>query len=60
MKLVGVLVTLLGWVVVLFGMHLTPSVGGRLVITLVGLVIILAGVIGILPTACNKNAIWKA
>jgi hypothetical protein len=60
MKLVGVIVTLLGWVVVLFGLHLTPSVGGRLVIAVVGLIVSLVGVLFILPTACNKNAIWKA
>lgn len=60
MKLVGVIVTLLGWVVVLFGLHLTPSVGGRLVVAVVGLIVSLVGVLFILPAACNKNAIWKA
>jgi hypothetical protein len=60
MKLVGVLVTILGWLVVLFGLHLTPSVGGRMITSIVGLVISLAGVLIILPAACNKNAIWKA
>ena len=60
MKLVGVVVTLLGWMVVLFGLHLTPSVGGRMVAAIVGLIISLVGVLVILPSACNKNAIWKA
>jgi hypothetical protein len=60
MKLLGVLLTLLGWVVVLVGLHLTPSIGGKLVIAVIGLVISLVGVIGILPAACNKDAIWKA
>ena len=60
MKLVGVIVTAGGWVLTLFGLHLTSSVGGRLVIALVGLAISLVGVVVILPTACNKNAIWKA
>ena len=60
MKLVGIIVTLMGWVVVLFGLHLTPSVGGRLVGAVVGLIISLVGVLFILPAACNKNAIWKA
>ena len=59
-KLVGVIVVLLGWATVLVGLHLTPSVGGRMVIALVGLAIILVGVCYILPVACNKNAIWKA
>lgn len=60
MKLLGILVVLLGWGVVLFGLHLTPSVGGRLIITLVGMAISLVGIVFILPAACNKNAIWKA
>ncbi|MGC2604895.1 MAG: hypothetical protein WA419_05015, partial [Silvibacterium sp.] len=60
MKLVGVLVTILGWVVVLFGLHVTASVGGRMVTSIVGLIVSLVGVCVILPSACNKNAIWKA
>jgi hypothetical protein len=60
MKAVGVLVTVGGWVVVLLGIHITSGVAGRLIISLVGLAICLVGVIGILPAACNKNAIWKA
>ena len=47
--------------VVLFGLHLTPSVGGQMIVALIGLMAItLIGVIFILPAACNKNAIWKA
>jgi hypothetical protein len=60
MKLVGIAVTVLGWLVVLFGLHLTASVAGRMVTTIVGLIVSLVGVCGILPSACNKNAIWKA
>jgi hypothetical protein len=60
MKLVGVAVTVLGWLVVLFGLHLTSSVSGRMVTSIVGLIVSLVGVCGILPSACNKNAIWKA
>jgi hypothetical protein len=59
-KLAGVIVVLVGWAIVLFGLHLTPSVGGRMVIALVGLAIILAGICYLVPAACNKNAIWKA
>jgi hypothetical protein len=60
MKAVGILVTVGGWVVVLLGLHIASGVSGRLIIALVGLAISLVGVIGILPAACNKNAIWKA
>jgi hypothetical protein len=60
MKIVGLAVTIAGWLVVLFGLHLSKAVGGRMVIAIVGLVISLVGPLAILPAACNKNAIWKA
>ena len=60
MKLAGVVLALAGWGVVLIGMHITAGVGGRMVLAIVGIVISLVGVLGILPAACNKNAIWKA
>jgi hypothetical protein len=59
-KLAGVAVTVLGWLIVLFGLHVTSGVGGRMVTTIIGLIVSLVGVLGILPAACNKNAIWKA
>lgn len=59
-KLAGVVVVLAGWGIVLIGLHLTPSVGGRMVAALVGIGVILVGMFYILPAACNKNAIWKA
>ena len=36
MKLIGVAVVLGGWLFVLFGLHLTASVGGGLVTSIVG------------------------
>ncbi|MGC8550384.1 MAG: hypothetical protein ACP5M4_11845 [Acidobacteriaceae bacterium] len=60
MKLAGSALTAGGWIVALFGLHLTVSVGGRMVIAIIGLAISLFGVVFILPAACNKNAIWKA
>ena len=60
MKLVGSAMAAGGWIVALFGLHLTASVGGRMVIAIIGLAISLFGIVFILPSACNKNAIWKA
>jgi len=59
-KLMGVVLALVGWVVVLFGLHLTASVSGRMATTLVGFAVTLVGVLYVLPAAANKNAIWKA
>jgi hypothetical protein len=60
MKLAGAACSLLGWGITLFGMHLTPSVGGRIVLALVGIGVSLFGIIVILPAAFNKNAVWKS
>jgi hypothetical protein len=60
MKLAGVVVVLLGWLTVLFGIHVTAGVGGRMVTSIVGLAISLAGIFFILAPAVSKNAIWKA
>jgi len=60
MKLVGAFVAALGWVITLFGMHLTPSVGGRIITSLVGIAVSLFGILVVLPAAFNKNAVWKS
>ena len=60
LKLMGVAVVLLGWLTVLFGLHLTASVSGRMATTIIGFAISLVGALYILPMAANKNAIWKA
>lgn len=59
LKLAGIVSVLVGWYVVLIGIHLTASIGGRLFTTLLGLAISLVGVLVLLPAAANKNAIWK-
>ena len=59
-KLLGVAVVVLGWLTVLFGLHITSGVGGRMATSIIGLLISLVGVLGILPAAANKNAIWKS
>lgn len=60
MKAIGVLVTVGGWLTVLLGLHIASGITGRLVIAVIGLAICLVGAIGILPAACNRNAIWKS
>lgn len=59
-KLIGIVCAAGGWLVVLFGIHMTASVSGRFATTLVGFAITLVGVLYFLPSAANKNAIWKA
>ncbi len=60
LKLAGLALALGGWIVVLFGLHLTPNVTGRMVSSILGLAISLFGILVVLPIAANKNAIWKS
>ena len=59
MTLVGIVVTLLGFVIALLSLPLTTSVNARLIIVLLGLAVSLTGIMGILNRACLKNAIWR-
>ena len=59
MILIGVLVTLLGFVISVLSLTLTSSVGGRLVLVLLGLAVSLFGIIGVINKHYLKNAIWK-
>ncbi len=59
MILVGILVTLLGFVISVLSLTLTSSVGGRLVLVVLGLAVSLFGIIGVLNKYYLKNAIWK-
>jgi hypothetical protein len=59
MILVGVLLAFLGFVISLLSLAATSSVGGRLVLVLIGLAVSLFGILGVLNKAYQKNAIWK-
>jgi cytochrome c biogenesis protein CcdA len=59
MILVGILVTFLGFVISVLSLATTSSVGGRLIIVLLGLAVSLFGILGVLNPAYLKNAIWK-
>jgi hypothetical protein len=55
----GLLVTLLGFIISLLSLGMTSSVSGRLVMVLIGLAVSLTGILGILNRAFLKNAIWR-
>jgi hypothetical protein len=59
MILVGILLTLLGFVISVLSLAVTSSVGGRLAMVIVGLAVSLFGIMGVLNKAYLKNAIWK-
>jgi hypothetical protein len=58
MRILGILVILLGWLIAVSSVEV-GSTGLQLVVTLLGLGVILVGIMGILNQAHLKNAIWK-
>lgn len=59
MVLIGVLVTLFGFLVSVMSLQIAHSVGGRMIIVLIGLAVSLFGIIGLINAAYLKKAIWK-
>jgi hypothetical protein len=59
MILAGILITLLGFVLSVLSLGMTSSVGGRMVIVLIGLAISFGGIIGVINRAYLKNANWR-
>ena len=59
MAFVGVLITLLGFVIAILSVAVTSSVGGRMVVVLIGIAVCLIGIIGVINRAFLKNAIWR-
>ena len=60
MKLIGVLMVLVGWLLPIVALTLTQSLTARFVLALLGIVITLVGIMGVLNKAHLKNAVWKA
>jgi len=59
MTLLGILLTLAGFLLTVLSLGLTGSVGMRMAMTLVGLAMSLFGIIGVLNKAMLRNVIWK-
>jgi hypothetical protein len=57
--LVGIAVTILGFVISLLSLEVGSTVSGRLVIVLLGLAVSLLGIIGLINRTYLKNPIWK-
>ncbi len=56
---IGILVTFLGFVIAVMSLGMTSSVNGRMIMVLVGIAVSFFGIIGLINTAYNKNAIWR-
>ena len=59
MALVGLVVTLAGFVLAAASVGITSSTTGRLGMVLVGIVLSLIGILGVINPAYQKNAVWR-
>jgi len=57
--LVGIAVTICGFVISLLSLGMASTVSGRLVMVLAGLAVSLLGIIGLINRAYLKNPVWK-
>jgi hypothetical protein len=59
MKLFAIVIVLLGWLVPVAGLALTPSNSIRLALCLLGIAICSFAILGMLNPAYVKHAVWK-
>jgi hypothetical protein len=59
MALAGVVLTFLGFLISVMSLGMASSVGGRMVMVLIGLAVSLIGIIGVINRAVLKNAVWR-
>ena len=59
MGIAGLIVTFLGFIIAVASLGISSSVGGRMVMVLIGLAVSLAGIIGLINPAFQKKAAWR-
>jgi hypothetical protein len=59
MIFLGLLVTLLGFVISFLSLGMTQSVNARMVMVLVGIAVSFIGIFGVINRYYLKNAIWR-
>jgi hypothetical protein len=59
MAIAGLVVTVLGFIVMLMGLGMGGSMSARMIAALVGVALSLFGIVGLLNTAYGKTAIWR-
>jgi hypothetical protein len=59
MGIAGLIVTFLGFIIAVASLGMSSSVGGRMVMVLIGLVVSLVGIIGLINPAYQKKAAWR-
>ena len=59
MIIAGIVITFLGWLIAVASLGMMSSVGGRMVMVLVGIAVSLVGIIGVVNRAFLSKAIWR-
>jgi hypothetical protein len=59
MILVGILITALGFIVAFLSLAMATSATARLGIVMAGIALSLAGILGVINSAFQKNAAWR-
>jgi hypothetical protein len=59
MKLVGVLLAVVGWLLPVVGLTMTSSTGVRMFVCILGIGITLFAILSLLNNAHMKTAVWK-
>ncbi len=55
----GIAVTLAGFLIAVSGLGAAAAVGGRMILTLLGIAVSITGIIGVINRVYLRNAIWK-
>jgi len=58
-KIVGVLLVFVGWLLPVVTLGIAQSTGARLFLALLGIAISLVGILGVLNKIHLKSAVWK-
>lgn len=56
---VGLVITLVGFLIAASSVGMMTSTAGRLILALAGIAISLFGILGVVNPAYQKNALWK-
>ena len=56
---IGLLLSIVGFVIALMGLGMMDGANGRIIMALVGIAVSLFGILGLINTAYNKKAIWR-
>ena len=59
MKITGVCLAIVGWLIPVWSLAFTQSLAVRFALVAIGIIIALAGILGVLNHAHLRKAIWK-